>query len=221
MNSFPNKTSLEQALANAIAEALKEAISTHGDARMLVSGGTTPWGMYEALSQMELDWSSVTIGLVDERFVPLNSKFSNEASIRSCLLLNKAAKAKLIGMVPDASDYTKNLALVRNHYLLFSDRTDVAVLGMGEDGHTASLFPTDPASLAILQSNEKGVFNTTAPSVPTERITVSAQVLKDTKACYLMLVGAKKRTVFNEAAAQHYPIAAFIQHPSFNVYYSE
>lgn len=221
MNSFPNKSNLEQALATSIAETLQQAIALFGDARMLVSGGTTPWGMYVALSEMELDWSKVTIGLVDERFVPLNSKYSNEASIRSCLLVNKAAEAKLIGMVPNASDYIKNLASVRTNYQIFFERTDVTVLGMGEDGHTASLFPTDAVSLELLQSTEKGVFNTTAPAEPTARITVSPQVLKDAKACYLMLVGTKKSTVFNEAVDQNYPIAALIHHPSFHVYYSE
>jgi 6-phosphogluconolactonase len=104
MIEFESKAALEQALALAIAAALKDAIAAKGEATLLLSGGSTPSGVYALLSQVELPWEQVKVGLVDERFVSHSSPFSNFKLIGETLLQNKAKAATLVSMVSDESD---------------------------------------------------------------------------------------------------------------------
>lgn len=219
---FETKNQLEQILAHEIAEKLKAAIELFGDARMLLSGGSTPALMYEELSTYNLDWSKVIVGLVDERFVALDSTFSNESLLRKHLLQHQAVHASMIGMVADLTSYEQNAQLIDDRYSLFKDRTDVVVLGMGEDGHTASLFPGDPASELLLTSDAIGVFNTTAPATPTQRITCSKELLFHSHHVYLMVTGSKKMTVLQRAKDDNYPISVFLSYlRRLQIYYSE
>lgn len=216
--SFDTKTALEFALAERIAAILSETLALKGQASMLLSGGSTPKQLYQQLSNFDIDWSNVHIGLVDERFVDQENAASNEKLIRTNLMIGKAAQAKFHSMVFDASDYEQNLTLALPENELFRT-TDVILLGMGDDGHTASLFPGDVRSEEATFSNEL-MANTTAPNEPTRRLTFCGPILQQGKHIFLMITGAKKLEVLAESQDKKYPIHHFIPFIE-GIYYTE
>jgi 6-phosphogluconolactonase len=208
MIEFKTKAELEASLAEAMATALKNAIDSKGSASILLSGGTTPSGVYMQLSQKELDWQKVNVGLVDERFVNADSPYSNFKLIGETLLQNHAKVATLWPMVVDETDYVKNLSQIEETYRIFTD-PDVCLLGMGPDGHTASIFPNDSASLAANQENYLLISNTTAPAAPEQRITCNGPMLRRSKHLFLMITGAQKLEKFTNSELLQLPIAVF------------
>ncbi|MDP4738852.1 MAG: 6-phosphogluconolactonase [Crocinitomicaceae bacterium] len=208
MIEFESKAVLEQALAQAITTALKDAIAAKGEATLLLSGGSTPSGVYALLSQMELPWQQVTVGLVDERFVGPTSPYSNFKLIGETLLQNKAKAATLVPMVSNESDYEENLRQIEDTYRIFTD-TDVCLLGMGPDGHTASIFPNDPASVAANLESTCLLSNTNAPATPTQRITCNGPLLRRSKHLFLMITGTQKKEILEQSEQLQLPIAAF------------
>lgn len=209
MKQFDSKQALEKELALAIAHELKQAIKEFGNARLLLSGGSTPAQLYALLSGVQLDWSNVLVGLVDERFVPISHPASNEALLIQTIQQNEARDVRIVSMVADASDEVMNLVHVNKTYQPFMERTDVVLLGMGEDGHTASLFPGDKRSKELLHSTAIGIFSTTAPVAPENRVTCSTEMLLKATTLFLMIVGEAKLTVFQTAEENTYPIAHF------------
>lgn len=163
------------------------------------------------LAKIDIDWRKITVGLVDERFVVPESEYSNHLLIKNTLLQNKAQNANFIPMVSNLADYTQNLKEIEVAYRIFTE-PDVTLLGMGPDGHTASIFPNDPASEIALQNNESIIFNTNAPTHPTQRITCAAHLLYRSKHLLLMLTGKEKLATFEQAEKLNLPIAAFKNH---------
>jgi 6-phosphogluconolactonase len=208
MIEFNTKADLEASLADAMANALQNAIDSKGSACLLLSGGSTPSGVYIRLSHKELDWQKVNVGLVDERFVNADSPYSNFKLIGETLLQNHAKVATLWPMVVDESDYAKNLSKIEETYRIFTD-PDVCLLGMGPDGHTASIFPNDRASQAANQENYLLISNTTAPAAPEQRITCNGPMLRRSKHLFLMITGAQKLEIFTNSEQLQLPIAAF------------
>jgi 6-phosphogluconolactonase len=216
MKEFDSKNLLENQLAADIITSINSAIQQFGDARILLSGGSTPIALYAKLADAKINWSKVTIGLVDERFVPLNHPSNNEKMIRTQF---EASNPEIISMVPDSENRENNLSLVSFKYAPFIERTDFCLLGMGEDGHTASLFPTDPQSEANLQSDFIGIVNTQAPVEPKNRISCSKALLLKSTHLAVMLIGENKLTVFNLAKEAKFPISYFTS--KLVVYYAE
>lgn len=221
IQEFDNKTQLEIALVAKLSELIQKAILKYGEARVLLSGGSSPRAIYTQLSQEKLNWARVKFGLVDERFVELQDKDNNERMIRSTLCQNNAKKVALVGMVVDPSNLQNNLELTRKNYKLFEERIDLCLLGMGEDGHTASLFPRDEQSESLLNTNEIGVFNTISPNYPFNRITCSKEMLAKSENTLLLIAGQKKKEVLEYAKYSSLPISYVMK--EFNnlaVYYS-
>lgn len=208
MISFESKLELEKRLSSDIAQYLTAAISKNGKATILLSGGSTPGGVYRMLSETDLDWSKVIIGLVDERYVGPENDYSNHLLLKNTLLQNMAQGAVFIPMVSNLSDYVQNQQEIEAAYRIFTE-PDVCLLGMGPDGHTASVFPNDPASQNALQNTTGNIYNTNAPAHPTQRITCSANLLCRSKHLLLMLTGEQKLEVFEQAQKLKLPIAAF------------
>jgi 6-phosphogluconolactonase len=208
MIEFESKVELEIALADTIAKVLENAIQTKGSASLLLSGGTTPSGVYKQLSKHNLDWRRVNVGLVDERFVGPTSPFSNFKLIAETLLQNNAKEATLWPMVIEEADYIKNLRLIEESYRIFT-QPDACILGMGPDGHTASIFPNDPDSLKANQKNDTLLSNTNAPSEPKQRITCNGPMLRRSKHLFLMITGSHKKEIFIDSEQLQLPIASF------------
>ncbi len=206
-SAYETSTELNQALAEKIANDLKNLLEIKEHIYILVSGGSTPKSLFPVLSLLDLNWKKITIGLLDERFVENTSDFSNEKLVRETLLQNHAKEATFIPMVVNPTDEKANTAAVSASYAVFSN-PDLVLLGMGEDGHTASIFPNDSGSELALTSTEN-CLATQAPVHPKQRITCTAHILNQAVRTYLTITGEKKKTVFENAAQKELPIAAF------------
>ena len=154
LHKFDYLHEMEIMLADNISKELEASINQLGKASLLVSGGTSPKGLFQILSKKAIDWSKVTVGLVVERFVSNENEASNEKLVNENLLINLASKAKFLSMVHKIEDEKENLKLVNLAYSPFFKDLTVVVLGMGEDGHTASLFPNDENS----ENNKQAVY---------------------------------------------------------------
>ena len=126
------------AVAGDVATWLRDAIGADGAASLLVSGGTSPVPVFDALSRADLDWSRVAVGLVDERRVPPGDPGANGRLVREHLLRGSAAAAAFQPLARADDDAARAVA---DANAWFPARPTVVLLGMGDDGHTASLFP--------------------------------------------------------------------------------
>jgi len=139
---FDNRTDLFQSIASDIEAGLKQSLKNNDKASLIIPGGTTPAPAFLSLSQSELDWSKVTIAQSDERWVDSNHEQSNQKLTESTLLINNAAKASYVAMKNRASTASKGLAECEQSYRALRLPFSISLLGMGLDGHFASLFPS-------------------------------------------------------------------------------
>jgi 6-phosphogluconolactonase len=200
--TFANDAALSESFAQTVAANLRAAIDARGRALIGLSGGSTPREFLKHLSNQELDWSRVTVTLCDDRWVPPTSDRSNEHLLRETLLRNKAAKAAFAPLYVDAPDPESALTQVQANVAKLKLPFDVIVLGMGGDGHTASLFPGgDRLGEASSLDTSARALPMRAPDAPEPRITLTLSALIDTHALYLHIEGADKRAVFDNAMA--------------------
>lgn len=218
MKLYSSKELLEDALLQDIKLIISEDIVKLGKAKILLSGGNTPSGLYRKLSEIQLDWSKVIVGLVDERFVENSNDYSNEKLVKTCFLINKAKEATFIPMIFAVDNEKLNLLKTNESYAVFNDAS-VIILGMGEDGHTASLFPNDSDSNKAMNS-EQNICFTNSPSIPKRRITCTPKLLLSSKNIFLMLTGENKKEVLFNAAKNNLPISHFIESIT-AIYYSK
>ena len=191
-------------LADAIVQRLHSAINLRGHAVVAVSGGKSPIALFEALRVLPLDWQRVTVLLVDERCVPHDHADSNTALVRQHLLKDAAAVATFVSFfdtLPASLDDTALNGLVdaANRRLATQPwPMDMAVLGMGDDGHTASLFPGAPGLRQALHSS--GPVAWVRPKdAPHARLTLTLPALLATRELAVAISGASKLAVFQQA----------------------
>jgi 6-phosphogluconolactonase len=215
-HSFTDCHALAKAFSERVAEQLREAIATRGQALLAVSGGSTPKHFFEQLSRQKLDWAKVSITLVDERWVPESSERSNARLVKSMLLQHEASAAQFIPLYANAPTPEAGLPAVKARVASLPFPFDVVILGMGGDGHTASFFPGgDRLSEALDLKSGLLVVPMRAKGAEEPRITFSLPALLDTHALYLHIEGDAKRDVLNEARTgagkgADYPVRAVL-----------
>ena len=222
IKTFENKKNLESTLLLKISTCISDAIKKYGDARFLLSGGSTPMNLYSLLSEETIEWEKVKIGLVDERFVPKENLFNNETQIKNNLLKNSAKFATIFGMVYNYENEMLNLKMVNQQYKIFFERIDFTILGMGEDGHTASLFPGDKESEELMNTSNIGIFSTKSPSFPYNRITCSKELIAKSNYIALFISGETKFNVLKNSIETQVPISYFVKNSkNMEIYYSK
>jgi 6-phosphogluconolactonase len=222
INNFENINILESTLVKKISLCVSDAIKKYGDARILLSGGSTPRNLYSLLSKENVDWRKVKIGLVDERFVDQTSVFSNESHIKKNLIKNCAKTAILSSMICCIDNESLNLEMVSNSYSCFLERTDFTLLGMGNDGHTASIFPNDKESDELMNSINIGVYSTKAPIYPYNRITCSKAFIAKSNSIVLFFTGEHKFNVLKNSSNTNVPISYFVKNVhEMEIYYTQ
>jgi 6-phosphogluconolactonase len=214
---FKDSPTLVAALAGQVAELLRAGIRERGRASLVVSGGSTPVPFFAALSELDLDWQQVTITLADERWVDPADAESNEQLARSSLLQNRAAAACLVGLKTGAATAVQGEQECADRLALMPRPFDVLILGMGSDGHTASLFP-QAARLgeALTLDSDRPCLAITPPVAPHERMTLSLAALLQSRRIILHIAGSEKRAVYEralaEGPAEEMPIRAVLRH---------
>ncbi|MDD0843178.1 6-phosphogluconolactonase [Pseudomonas sp. Gutcm_11s] len=208
---------LAEGLALRVAEALRVAISERGRALLVVSGGRSPVAFFEQLAQQALPWKQVQVGLADERWVPLDDPASNEALVRQHLLQGAAAEACMIGLYRPAESL-EQAAHLADQAIASLPAIDVLVLGMGDDGHTASLFPHSPLLDEALRADcPHAVLPMQAPAAPQQRLTLTLPVLAAARLSLLAIQGPAKLATLARAlqpgAASELPIRALLKAP--------
>lgn len=208
------------ALAAHVAAQLRGAIATRGHAVIAVSGGSTPKAFFAQLSNEALDWSAVTVTLVDERWVPDTDERSNARLVKSVLLQNEATAARFVPLYTGAATPEEGLAAAAARIAALPAPFDAVLLGMGDDGHTASFFPGgDHLAEATDPHGKAKVWPMRAAGAGEPRITLSLNALLDTRALYLLVCGAGKRDLLaavqqGVAAAKEYPVRCVVMQDS-------
>jgi len=200
MRQFEHGSTMDQAeaLALSISHALELVIKVRGWAVLAVSGGRSPVPMFERLRYRPLRWDCVTVTLVDERAVPPDDPDSNGRLVREHLLREGAARAGFLPLVASEADATDPVAAVARLNAAFR-QPDVIVLGMGEDGHTASLFPDAP-ELQDAVSDPAPRYVVTHPTLaPHARITLNLAALLAAERTFLAVAGEAKAAVLERA----------------------
>ena len=219
---YSERGELDAALSDAIATQLTKGIAERGVASLVVSGGSTPQGLFKILSSTDLEWAKVTVLLADERWVPETHADSNSAMVKSLLLQDKAAAANWVDYGAGKEDADLEVARIAE-ILSAMDTFDVVILGMGADSHTASLFPCS-IELSEGLSTDDPVLMTQPVTAPHRRISLSKRRLLKTELGMIHLVGNSKLEVFEKATAHAdddiHPISHFAHHDQFSLWFA-
>jgi 6-phosphogluconolactonase len=200
---FPNTTALMQALASDIVTSLQSGLAGGRGVSLVVPGGHTPTPLFDRLSEADLDWPSVWVTLTDERWVDTHSSASNERLVRDHLLRQAAAHANFVGLKNAQSDPHAAAPASWSAVAQLPRPFDFVLLGMGDDGHMASLFPDSPGLAAAMDlTAAPGCVGMTAPSAPRARMSLNLRALLDSRRIALLIVGAAKWAMYERARAR-------------------
>ncbi|MCC5985612.1 MAG: 6-phosphogluconolactonase [Rhodobacteraceae bacterium] len=209
---YPDRDLLMLSLADRIASDLGAALRRNERASLCVPGGTTPGPVFDTLSGVALDWDRVDVLLNDERWVPEDHPRSNTAMLRQRLFQNHAAAAHLIPLHADAPAPEAALDALAEGVRACLPLT-VALVGMGADMHTASLFPGADNLTAALAADAPPLMAMRAPGAPEPRITLTAPALRGAMHLHVLITGAEKRAALERARSlppAEAPIAALL-----------
>ena len=222
--STNNSESLASDLCQSIGEILTEAIRKRGRASMAVSGGSTPVPLFKEFSLLSIDWAKVDLTLVDDRWVDAKNSDSNELLVRTHLIKNKATKVNFIPLKNDSKTAKEGQKISEEMLKNITLPFDVVVLGMGSDGHTASLFPcSDELPDAMDLNNLNYLISTSPKTAPYQRLSLTARVIIDAKNVFLHLNGSSKLHTLESAMeykdSSRMPIYTFLEN-GLSIYWS-
>ncbi|MDG1253799.1 MAG: 6-phosphogluconolactonase [Glaciecola sp.] len=201
-HEFASTEALNETFATKIIAILQIAIAEKGQASLIVSGGNTPKPLFAALSQADLDWSKVVISLADDRWVDINDAASNDKLVREHLLVGNAVAATFISLKHDFADANDAVSACEAALSNVRMPFDVLILGMGEDGHTASLFPCSKELQAGLDLNSGKKYIAVQPTTaPHQRMSLTLPALLASSHIFLHLTGSAKQAVVAQALA--------------------
>ena len=215
MLEFENASALDIALSEKVSGLLGASIASQGSASLVVSGGRTPMGFFHLLSQQPLDWSKVTVLLADERWVNADHADSNEKLVRENLLINEASQANYLALKNSADQAVDGEAECEKALAELGAFT-VLILGMGDDGHTASLFPGSDALAAGLDMNSgRDCIAVTPLNAPHQRMSLTLPRLLNSQQIVINISGASKQQVLSQAQSgddvMELPIRSILQ----------
>lgn len=216
LKTFTTRDEAIKALASHIIQLIEEKQEIQNDSYILLSGGSTPLPLYKLLAESRLDFSKLTFGLVDERFVPVSEPQSNEGMIRE--IFQNQPSFQCIGMVTNDQNIKESIENCQSTYPKFIG-ADLVILGMGSDGHFASLFPNDEASLEGLKGTNPQVLATYAPVYPNHRISCNLALLKTIKNRILLITGEEKLNKLKLRSKEGSPIS-YIFDSLTDIYYA-
>ena len=194
IENYTDSGTLADAAAQAIAATLTEALRLRGGASLVATGGRSPGPVYDRLARVDLDWAHVSVTLSDDRCVDAGTPDSNVRLVRDRLLQGPGAAATFLPLWPPELGALEIIAQLMPF--------DAVMLGMGEDGHIASLIPGDPGLLDGLTTDD---LTREVPgglgSPPIARVTLTLRTILNARAIFLLIAGDAKREVIRRARA--------------------
>jgi 6-phosphogluconolactonase len=214
---FDDVETLSHELARQIVAALNAAIGARGLASLVVSGGRSPVRLFEILRTQALDWSRVCIALADERWVPAQDAASNERLVRDVLLQDHAVAARFHGLKNGAPTPDLGAVSAWETFARVPRPFDTVILGMGDDGHTASLFPGSPnLPRALNRSAAAGCVGMWSPLPPQPRLSLNLTALLDSRRIVVLVTGESKSRTLAAATEpgpeEDMPVRAVLRH---------
>jgi len=217
--AYKTRSEASFAAADLLASLLRDCLTndTKAQASLVVSGGSTPGPCFDQLSTEVLDWSRVTVLPSDERWVPGNDPDSNERLIRSRLLQGPAGQGNVLPFFREGIEAKQAPRVIEQDLESLVRPFSASLLGMGEDGHFASLFPDFADLPKVLDPHGKAqcIMVQTAGSSHL-RISLTLSALLDSACIVLLIFGEAKRAVLDTAmnGGSNYPIESLLQHVS-------
>lgn len=205
MHEYKNSSAVLEALTAKLGQCLSNCVATRGRASVALSGGSTPQSLYQQLSHQALPWQSVTVSLVDERWVDEVHPQSNARLVKNSLIQNEARRAHFVGMKTSHADAfvaADSLSRILGRETL---PLDLVLLGMGLDGHTASFFPHAQGLEMALADDCRQVCCAIQPqpddnqAAPLARMTLSLNTILAAHQRILYIRGEAKRQVLEQA----------------------
>lgn len=207
---FDTPAEMAEQAAGDIGFVIESAIEAHKGARIALPGGRTPELLFKALLKNKaIDWSKVTIVPTDDRLVPLGDPLSNYAKLEAAF---GPAGAEVVSLVDEAAlgDHAEAGRLADQRLALLNWPLDLVCLGMGADGHSASIFPGPDLERALSGPRERRAVGVRPdplpPEAPVERVTLTAAAITSARAVMIMISGAEKRRLL-ERAIQEGPLS--------------
>lgn len=213
--AFDSREELTQSLSALLQDKLSNAVASKGNASLAVSGGSTPVPLFQSLSQASLPWSKVRVTLVDDRWISPEEADSNDRLLNTHLLQDYAKEACYIPLWQ--ADSTAEAAVIdcQKRLAVIDGQLDVVILGMGNDGHTASLFPCSSELPSALTSSDDCIaVNPT--SAPYARMSLTPARLLNSELRILHICGNDKLETLSQALTstpESMPIKLFLDHP--------
>ena len=193
-------------LADELAETLDSLIASDSVASIALSGGSSPIGLYQDLSKKAIDWHRVKVTLIDDRKVPADHQDSNQLLLKETLFQDKAARAKFVSL----EEWPTNQS------------PDIGILGMGDDGHFASLFPAMLDIDLAFNPEAKPKVIATAPmgNPKVSRLTMNLSMILGIQTRILLIVGERKKSTLQKAlAGVDLPITRLLDHDGTRIVY--
>jgi 6-phosphogluconolactonase len=198
--TFASHAAMIDSMTLQLSDHLKSAIEHYGRASFIVSGGNTPKPLYQELSHQPLAWDRVTVCPSDERWVPVDHPDSNQRMIQASLIQNAARDAELMSLRPDCT-FSDAPAIINQQLQSLHKPVNLVLLGMGDDGHIASLFPdANELEHGLNAAHSEPCISVNSASKGA-RISLSLPCLLNSEHIFLLITGDDKRAVF-EAAKQ-------------------
>lgn len=222
MSVIEHKYADRESMIEDLYQVFVKDLQQQSPATLLLSGGSTPGPLYRKLSGAKLDWANISIALVDERWVDTAHVASNERLLRAALLINDATQANFVGMKNEHQSPFDGQAGCNARYASLPRPYGICLLGMGPDGHTASLFPGAEGLEAAIDSKQYCAAIRARPSEVTgeyiERMTMTPWSILQSCRLILLFTGAEKWDVYQQArqssASTALPISLFIHQDS-------
>ncbi|HEY5738558.1 MAG TPA: 6-phosphogluconolactonase [Gammaproteobacteria bacterium] len=217
-HKFTAREQMLDALYAALTAELERALAAQASATLLLSGGSTPAPLYRRLASASLDWSRIDVALVDERWVDADDAASNERLLRETLLQGPAAAARFTGMKTSQPTAAAAVDDCNRRYAALPSPYCLCLLGMGSDGHTASLFPGAEGLQPALGAKRHCAALRALPSAVTgdnlERMTMTPWGILQARKLVLLISGEDKWRIYREAgragASQALPVSLFL-----------
>jgi 6-phosphogluconolactonase len=208
---FKTANSLEKELLNSIETNIRISLKENNEALILLSGGSTPLSLYKKFKEIKkIDWSKIKFGLVDERWVNNSSKDSNFYNISEALGGQIIEKSTFIPLVYDELNEKKNISQAKKANIEFLGKKTIVILGMGTDGHTASLFPDNSKTEIAISQLTPNILDNIAPVSPKNRITHNLKSIFNSKKVILYIKGQEKKNVLEKSKIDLLPISYVI-----------